>query len=69
MSPIEGTFMSRPNPVTTKGLAGVVEGFFGLPLDKRDQISDWDRRPLTENQIVYAALDAFVLLEIYEALM
>ncbi|KAF1774066.1 Ribonuclease H-like domain [Phytophthora cactorum] len=37
----------------------------GLPLDKRARMSDWERRPLTQAQLHYAALDAHVLVQIY----
>ena len=37
----------------------------GKKLDKREQISDWSRRPLREKQITYAALNAVCLLKIY----
>lgn len=33
------------------------------------QVSDWDRRPLSARQVEYAALDARVLVRIYEALV
>ncbi len=58
----------RPYSTESKGLGGLVEAIFGLPLDKRDQMSDWDRRPLTKEQMLYAALDAYVLLEVFAAL-
>lgn len=32
------------------------------------QMSDWGRRPLSSRQLTYAALDAFVLLQIVEAI-
>ncbi|USQ82560.1 DEAD/DEAH box helicase [Streptomyces phaeoluteigriseus] len=37
----------------------------GMELDKREQAGDWTRRPLTENQVTYAALDAEVLLRLH----
>jgi ribonuclease D len=37
----------------------------GMELDKREQTGDWTRRPLTEVQITYAALDAEVLLRLH----
>ncbi len=37
----------------------------GLELDKREQTGDWTRRPLTESQVTYAALDAEVLLRLF----
>lgn len=52
-----------------RGLSGFVESLFGLPLDKRDQISHWDKRPLSESQTLYAALDAFVLLDLYKQIL
>ena len=42
------------------GLSAYVELFDGRPLDKRMQCSQWARRPLTREQRVYAATDAFV---------
>ena len=32
------------------------------------QMSDWERRPLSDRQLTYAALDAFVLLQIFDAI-
>jgi ATP-dependent Lhr-like helicase len=37
-------------------------------LDKREQTGDWTRRPLSRVQIDYAALDAEILLQLYERL-
>ncbi|CAH0473804.1 unnamed protein product [Peronospora belbahrii] len=47
------------------GLAAIAETYLGLPLDKRARMSDWERRPLTQAQLHYAALDAHVLIQIY----
>ena len=50
------------------GLAALAKCLLGKPLDKRPQCSDWDRRPLRESQMTYAALDALVLILIYDEL-
>ncbi|NWH83782.1 MUT7 Exonuclease, partial [Aegithalos caudatus] len=51
-----------------KGLSLLVQHVLGKPLDKREQLSNWEKRPLREEQILYAASDAYCLLEIYEKL-
>lgn len=38
----------------------------GLELDKTDQTSDWTRRPLAGHQVAYAAVDAEVMLSLYD---
>ena len=38
----------------------------GMELDKREQAGDWARRPLSDSQVTYAALDAEVLLRFHE---
>lgn len=49
-------------------LSSVSEHLFGVPLDKSLQRSNWRRRPLTGSQIEYAALDAHVVLRVYDEL-
>ncbi|TMW64406.1 hypothetical protein Poli38472_013028 [Pythium oligandrum] len=45
-------------------LSNATRQILGKPLDKRMQLSNWDERPLSTGQRVYAALDASCLLEI-----
>ena len=45
-------------------LAMVCERELGVDLDKTEQTSNWSRRPLSDEQLAYAAIDAEVLLEL-----
>ncbi|KAJ3688945.1 hypothetical protein LUZ61_018109 [Rhynchospora tenuis] len=54
----------RP-PKYTKSLAAICEEILGISLSKEMQCSDWSCRPLSEDQIQYAAADAFYLIEIF----
>jgi DNA polymerase-1 len=49
-------------------LAAVAERYAQVRLDKSAQRSDWSRRPLTDEQLRYAAEDARVLVPLAEAL-
>ncbi|CAK9318164.1 unnamed protein product [Citrullus colocynthis] len=49
----------------TKSLAAICSDILGFSLSKELQCSDWSFRPLTEEQIAYAAMDAHCLLEIF----
>ena len=44
----------------------IVEKYFGLKLDKMETNSNWLKRPLTKNQMIYAQDDVDYLIEIYE---
>ncbi|KAK6628797.1 hypothetical protein RUM43_002613 [Polyplax serrata] len=51
------------------GLSTLIELCMGKTLDKSDRFSNWEQRPLRNSQIVYAALDAFCLLEAYNVIV
>jgi len=51
---------------TASGLSELVRCCTSLSLNKEDQFSDWEKRPLRESQIIYAATDAYCLLDIFE---
>ncbi|KIH52457.1 3'-5' exonuclease [Ancylostoma duodenale] len=49
-----------------RGLSYMCERVLGRPLDKTEQCSVWDRRPLRSSQLRYAAMDAYCLILIYD---
>ncbi len=51
------------------GLSALVEAHFGVRLHKGFQRSDWGRRPLTREQLAYAALDTHFLLPLHARLL
>lgn len=53
----------------TASLSRLTEAFLGKPLSKEQQCSNWARRPLTREQINYAALDAAVTPAVVEHLL
>jgi len=53
----------------TSSLSRMAEHFVGRTLNKEEQCSDWSLRPLSEEQIEYAALDAVVTPVIVERLL
>lgn len=50
------------------GLAKVVIDLFKVEMCKGEQMSNWEMRPLRLSQQHYAALDAFVLIDIIDSL-
>lgn len=49
-----------------KGLSKLTQQLLGKPLDKRECMSNWQNKPLRDSQRRYAALDAFVLIQIHD---
>ncbi|KAE9530152.1 ribonuclease D [Testudinibacter aquarius] len=51
---------------TSSGFAKLVQHFFDLELDKGASRTDWLARPLSEQQLQYAAADVWYLLPLFE---
>ncbi|TAH36961.1 MAG: ribonuclease D [Planctomycetota bacterium] len=51
------------------GLAALIESIYGLELSKKEQRSDWGRRPLTPEQIAYARVDTHFLPDLHRRLL
>ncbi|BFI14520.1 uncharacterized protein MPTK1_5g03730 [Marchantia polymorpha subsp. ruderalis] len=64
------SFMHRGKKIVVggDGLASIAEAVLGLPLSKDMQCSNWEQRPLSEQQYDYAAADAYCLIAIFDAL-
>lgn len=50
------------------GLSALIEHHFGVKLPKDEQRSDWSRRPLTDEQLTYAASDVQYLIRLTDKL-
>jgi ribonuclease D len=55
--------------LSTPSLATVYERLLGVKVGKGDRLTDWLRRPLTDDQLVYAANDVAHLLEVHDLLV
>lgn len=66
-SPVHDTMLAARRSGDKKcSLKALVEMHLGLTLDKAEQRGDWSRRPLSVEQLNYAALDATCTLLLYE---
>jgi hypothetical protein len=69
-SPIHDTMLAaRRSGERRCSLQAQAETHLGLQLDKTEQRSDWSRRPLSEQQLNYASLDAACTLLLFERQM
>lgn len=53
----------------TPSLVSLLQGEIGISPPKGDRLTDWLRRPLTDSQCQYAAVDVEYLLEVHERLV
>ncbi|TFH13407.1 MAG: hypothetical protein E4H05_11010, partial [Acidimicrobiales bacterium] len=53
----------------TPSLVSLLQGEIGVTPAKGDRLTDWLRRPLTDSQCQYAAVDVEYLLEVHERLV
>ena len=53
----------------TPSLAALHETMLGIKLAKGDRLTDWFQRPLSENQLEYAASDVRYLLDVHQKLI
>jgi ribonuclease D len=60
--------LSTQKGLANKGLKGMTEEVLGKTLSKRAKISNWERFPLSHEQIIYAATDAWIGLKLYKAM-
>eukprot|EP00277_Geminigera_cryophila_P000950 CAMPEP_0179413596 /NCGR_PEP_ID=MMETSP0799-20121207/5187_1 /TAXON_ID=46947 /ORGANISM="Geminigera cryophila, Strain CCMP2564" /LENGTH=133 /DNA_ID=CAMNT_0021186087 /DNA_START=426 /DNA_END=827 /DNA_ORIENTATION=+ len=65
----DGKLQKRGGASVIQGLSAVCCRVLGERLDKRQQCSNWDRRPLLPLQMEYAALDAHILVQLYPELL
>ena len=61
-------FPAQKSALVERGISLLVNRTLGKKLDKTFQFSDWEKRPLSEEQLHYASLDAYCLLEVYDYL-
>lgn len=61
---IAASMVSRDHQL---GLQKLILTYCGIEIPKDETRSDWTKRPLTDNQKVYAALDVVLLLKVYDA--
>jgi ribonuclease D len=62
---IELATYAREAQIKNMGLRGMTAVLFGFRISKKEQVSNWARKELTESQQSYAATDAWLGREIY----
>ena len=68
LEPVELDRAINLNETRTPSLKLLTQTYLNHDLDKKQQMSDWGRRPLSWEQLHYAACDALVLLRLFDAM-
>lgn len=63
---IELQDLAKEKCLKNRGLRGMTEELFEASLSKKAKISNWEVRALSEEQILYAATDAWIGLKLYQ---
>lgn len=65
---LELGMMARAIGIEQQGLKSLAGLLLGFRISKNMQVSNWEAKELTEKQIIYAATDAWVCLELFKKL-
>jgi ribonuclease D len=60
--------MVKEHDILETGLRKMAAIVLGIQISKSQQVSNWERKELTDAQLIYAATDAWVCYEIYRRL-
>jgi ribonuclease D len=66
---VDVSYEARIRKFESEGLRALTGIFLGKRLSKASKITNWDRKNLTEAQLLYAATDAVVSLLVYEEIV
>ena len=59
----------KNNKKNHSSLSAICKQFYNIDMNKNEQLSTWHIRPLYQNQLIYAAIDAAILPILYEKII